>query len=523
MKHKIFLLLSLAPLILVSCKDELHPTDSDAPSRKTIIAHPSMYQHANFGMPFTDHYELIGLHESNPEKIIDYRVARYLATVELIAGANTLVRGDMYNQWLLTPYPKVVFDYDNIPLYYEFGYYADGEVCATIITYAQKEIDGVIAFISGFDYSEDYADMRYYATPDYPYQRYYGYDFPEFWYNRQEKHLEGIDFELSNIGTNEYYREQMFSEMDSEDIDGMNRDLDEYADNGFEEFLQEKDEFWYDVDNFFQARPEALTVLWDEETEPIYRTECVLDYMSGDTKPDQNPWAGYVSELIEVLNYAIGYYQTYTLPEYQDPRLLATRWTEYCGPAACAWVYRGKSEEFEGYYLPLFGDYETNYFKHDINYLCAYYEYRDIDVKGLNLTSAREAYLERSREVDNGLAGCFYEESVPFWWKGKWTFPLYHGGLNRGFEKATRDTYKVAFTCSPYKWITQKHEPVIIAINCDHYIVAFGTGVTLKKNGKVKDKFFAVVDNGTTTRDYSYHPYMRKHNGWNLHYGLKYK
>lgn len=112
---------------------------------------------------------------------------------------------------------------------------------------------------------------------------------------------------------------------------------------------------------------------------------------------------------------------------------------------------------------------------------------------------------------------------MPFWWDGEWTFPLYHGGLNRGFAVATNDEYKVVFNCKPYDWITLNNEPVLIAVNCDHYLVAFGTGVTKKKNGRVKDKYFAVVDNGTTTREYGYHPYMRKYNFWNLHYGLSLK
>ena len=42
-----------------------------------------------------------------------------------------------------------------------------------------------------------------------------------------------------------------------------------------------------------------------------------------------------------------------------------------------------------------------------------------------------------------------------------------------------------------------------------HMLVAFGYGVTKKRNGNVKDKYFAVTDNGATT-GLSYKPYMRK-------------
>lgn len=52
-----------------------------------------------------------------------------------------------------------------------------------------------------------------------------------------------------------------------------------------------------------------------------------------------------------------------------------------------------------------------------------------------------------------------------------------------------------------------------------HMLVAFGYGVTKKRNGNVKDKYFAVTDNGATT-GLSYKPYMRKKSFWDLHYGL---
>ena len=52
-----------------------------------------------------------------------------------------------------------------------------------------------------------------------------------------------------------------------------------------------------------------------------------------------------------------------------------------------------------------------------------------------------------------------------------------------------------------------------------HMLVAFGYGVTKKRNGNVKDKYFAVTDNGSTTGP-TYEPYMRRKNFWNLHYGL---
>lgn len=65
--------------------------------------------------------------------------------------------------------------------------------------------------------------------------------------------------------------------------------------------------------------------------------------------------------------------------------------------------------------------------------------------------------------------------------------------------------------------------PVIIAIAAKHYVVAFGTAVTKKTDGRVNKQYYMVTDNGVETEIYNYRPYMRVYNGWNLHYGLKIK
>ena len=200
-----------------------------------------------------------------------------------------------------------------------------------------------------------------------------------------------------------------------------------------------------------------------------------------------------------------------------------TRWTGYCGPSACAWVYRGKYDSYNDEYLPIFEDASKEYFEYGYTGTYAYYDIGSVDVIGLDRGTAREMYIQRSYEADYGLSACFYDESVPLWYDGEWTFPLYHGGLNRGFDRATDGEYKVKFTCKPYEWIHDKEQPVIIGVDCSHYIVAFGTGTTHKKNGKIKDKYFSIVDNGHFTGDFGYHPCMRRHNGWNLHYGITYR
>ena len=201
--------------------------------------------------------------------------------------------------------------------------------------------------------------------------------------------------------------------------------------------------------------------------------------------------------------------------------LQVTHWSGFCGPAACAWVYRGKYTQYDNAYLPIYGDGTNNnndYYYEDYIWQYAEYEYDDVDTYQ-GLYNVLGDYSVVSYIADNGLGYHFYSETVPFWWGG-WQFPLYHGGLNRGFRAVTNDEYHVYFTCYPFDCILEKQEPVIIAINCNHYIVAFGYGATLNQNGDVKDKYFMVTDNGYTTSSTHYHPYMRRKNFWNLHYGL---
>lgn len=510
--------LPIVVLLFVSCQNEISSTGvSDSPIRKASVADPAIYNSMNFGMPFTEPNEILDLVSLDEENIVDYRMARYLATVELLAGANALMGKDINEPWCLTPYPKVVYNYDNTPKYYEFGYVTLYEgLVATVVTYAQKEIDGIIAYLFGSPLSQENADMDYFVGAQYP-QRYYGDGYPEKYYDPEDGELIDIDFDLSETGTDEYLRYVMSTEMEQEDLNGMLEDLEEHSEDiDFEErYAQARSEYWWDVSDFFDQY--SMFMYNMDEIDFIY----LGDYDDYHPQRDSTLPSYYIDKLIKTLDYTTGYCNTYTLPEYSDPQLLVTRWRGYCGPSACAWVYRGKYDTYNNHHLPVFGDIPAynNYFKNDITGLYAYYEIGSVEVKGMRKEEARDEYIRRSYLADYGLAACFYEETVPLYWK-EWTFPLYHAGMNRGFAKATNDEYKVVLTCDPYEWITLNNEPVIIEVDCDHYIVAFGTGVTKKKNGRVKDKYFAIVDNGSFTKEHGYHPYMRKHNGWNLHYGL---
>lgn len=518
MKKFIFVLFAVVSLGFISCHDKTqdiiideHASSNDnSPYRAPIQV---------TDMEYTSAHELYTLYINDPTNIIHFNVARLLAETELIAGANFALGPsiDPYDDWYLTPLPKVVYNYDNTPKYYEFGYVCNGQIVATITTYAQKEIAGVIAYIFSEPLNYDCHDVDYYIG-DYP-NRYYG--------TNGVCHLktcdEELDFDLEEHGnTDEEERNLMFAQMSTEDIEGMEEDLNNSGES-IDDDINERDEYWQLIDEYVENHYPDLISEDTPDLEP--GTLQLHDFLDGTATDNLNQEPRIVDALIILLDYMVGYYNTYTLEEYSDPRLQVTRWTNFCGPAACSWVYRGKYDSYNGRYLPIYGDGDmhngNNYYR-EISYgNYAFYNF----VAGINHSdslsyhTALYNFTTRSNIADNGLAACFYNEVVPFRWGGLWQFPLYHGGLNRGFRTATDNDYHVYFTCKPYDCILQDHQPVIIAVNCNHYIVAFGFGVTLKNNGNVKDKYFMITDNGTTTAP-TYRPYMRKKNFWNLHYGL---
>jgi hypothetical protein len=348
---------------------------------------------------------------------------------------------------------------------------------------------------------------------DYP-NRYYGINGICSMKNCEEDLEYSPNSTASTDEDESYFMYQMMSEYD---INGMENDLNDLDENMDEE-LDNLTNYWDLIDTFFgdSLLDKLLNETWELEN-------LILNsFIEGRIEEDSNSEAYYISRLIEELEYELNSYTPYILPEYDDYRLKLTHWEGFCGPAACAWVYRGKYTTYNNVYLPIYNDGTRidDYYNHNENQDGTYYKYSDVEHSdNVTMYQALDNFVTRSFEADNGLAACFYDNTVPFFWDNEWKFPLYHSGLNNGFREATNDAYHVKFTCKPYKWITERYQPVIIAIDCNHYIVAFGTGVTKKTNGKIKDKFFLVTDNGNTIAP-TYRPYMRRYNFWNLHYGL---
>lgn len=110
----------------------------------------------------------LSVYAETPE-VIDYKTARYLAYQELEDGAASFI--NLTGDYELTELPRVIYDYDNLPKYYEFDVTVGNAVVATVTTHAKKEDDAVIAFmfeggrnsvIKGYDaFVGDYPDAYY--------------------------------------------------------------------------------------------------------------------------------------------------------------------------------------------------------------------------------------------------------------------------------------------------------------------------------------------------------------------------
>lgn len=508
MKDKIYICSVLILLLFSACNQNEELTQQVESQRPTMYRAPIQISDMAYTMP----NDLYTLYINDSINVIHYNIARLLAETELIAGANfaLLPNVDPYDDWYLTTYPKVVLNYDNTPKYYEFGYVCNGQIVATITTYAKKEIAGVIAYIFKDPLSYDCHDVDYYIG-GYP-NRYYGTGGICYLKNCDEE----LEYALEEHGsTDEEELELMLQQMPNEDRAGIQQDMNDQGEDLTED-INERDEYWQMIDEYVENNFQALLIAGEYESD--MQGLNLQEFIDGNITRGTETEADYVNQLAELLDYQVGFFHTGILSEYSDPRLQVTHWSGFCGPAACAWVYRGKYPDYNGYYLPIYGDgadYNSYFYESGSNRYAEYVYYNN---HLNNLYDALNEYNHISEVADNGLAACFYNETVPFWW-GTWKFPLYHGGLNRGFLAATNNEYHVTFTCSPYDWITLNDQPVIIAINCNHYIVAFGYGITKDTNGNIKDQYFLVTDNGSTTSP-TYHPYMRKKNFWNLHYGL---
>ena len=211
--------------------------------------------------------------------------------------------------WHLTRFPKVIYNYDNTPKYYEFGLVAGGYLIGTVTTYAQKEIAGVIAYLLPLlDYSCDSLD---YYVGMYP-TRYYGTGGVCYLKNCDEPLEDGEFFE--NYSTEKLDREFMFSQMDQDDIDGMIADCNEEgSDIDLLEDIAERDAYWDQMEEFESEHPCIF------EIDGAILSSISLDaFQAGTWNEDSCADSYLISLLVSILDYAIGYYNTFTFYCFQS-------------------------------------------------------------------------------------------------------------------------------------------------------------------------------------------------------------
>lgn len=517
-KNLLFLLLTVSMFAVVGCS-----TRNDVSESVSINAEKSMKARktpiSTSSMPYTSHSELYSLYAADPHNVIHYNVARLLATTELVTGAYKALNVNPDTAWYLTQYPKVIYNYDNTPKYYEFGYVVGRQIVATVTTYAQREVDGVIAYLFPEPLSYPNATLDYYVG-NYP-NRYMGSG-GVCYLDDKEKEIVGEDFSIYG-STDEDDLYNMLYAMNADDREAIDGDM---MKEGSYNYNEDKDDiiaYWEEVDNFLESHSELLSEKEPESKDDVERYIFLHQYTGEYDTKDNGTDQDIVGMLLKCFDYLVGNFVTHELAEYSNPNLHNTRWQGFCGPSVCAWIYRGKYNNYKGHYLPLHGYQGPSAPQYFISLNDhAYYMYDDISApSNIGSHTALYYYTTRSNDADYGLCACFYNEAVPFINRQQWQFPLYHGGLNRGFDVATDGKYQVQFTCSPYEYMINNQEPIIIAINCNHYIAAFASMATLKKNNKVKDVYFVITDNGTVIGSNGYRPMFRRKNGWNLHYGMK--
>lgn len=458
--------------------------------------------------------ELDSIFLSDGHKYVYYRTARCIAISELLNGACSFIVEDPHAMWQLSKLPRVVYNYDNTPKYYEFAFYVDGTMRGTVTAYAQKEIPGIIAYVFNPSLPYDCPTLDYYIG-NYPH-RYYGQGGVCLWAGCDDSST-GMD-ELISGTDQEMIADYLESIPDSDRME-----IVEYMHDNTDlaDFVNETAEYWKKIDVIFST---VDNTFFNEEPTPFSNQYGIYHWLSNSGNVQNGNSDDYfVNEIIVTFGGDVGQVDKFILPEYDNPQLQLTHWYAYCGPSALAWIYRGKYKNYplndtDNGYIPLHNDNDTS----SHFYMFANYSLYDLhlNLQGKNLSDAKDITYQRCKEVNNGLLLNFYEECVPFWWDGQWTFPLPPGGIKKGLKKATNNIYSVEFTCKPYNWINNK-EPLVIISKATHIIVGFGTSVTKKKNGKIKDKYLLVTDNLNMIADYGYAPFWRKQNLWNLHYGVK--
>ena len=392
--------------------------------------------------------------------IVHYKVARYYAYWEIENALSTPLNV-MVGNYTLTERPVIIYDYDSRPKYYEFGIIQNGLVVATITTIAKKESSNMIHFM--FDEPLDYT---YYEGE----LKFFIGNYPDIFYgipsNPGDNPLyllsEDGETPITSIPSSNMYEnyQELINSMNDEDLEDHSYVIAE-MEAEINEFNIELDQFWENAD----AYKDIIINMTD--------SEIIADVTDKIMKASSSTWREYI------------------IPYYNNG-LKYTRWTGWCGPSAVAWAYRG---------------FYTNYRKTSSNYVPIYSDNSQGTYTKYNYRAWHSSQGSVS-DADHGL----YANLLSYCVKTGKSYPMYQGGMNKAVKDITDNIYGVNLCSSPHDRIRINNWPIFCMIGYSwsfHYLVGFGSGYELKKNGKIKNKFLLVTDNGAATCRHNYAPYWR--------------
>lgn len=251
--------------------------------------------------------DLISIAEQNSE-VIDYRAARYLAYEELEGGAKAFL-GLQSSDYTLSQIPRVVYDSDHLPEFYEFDI-IDKSNTHTIVTIAKKTDNTVIVeLFEGGKQSPDVITKSAGESDD------------------------------IICGWDEY--EALLSKMDEESLRMTAASIEQLKNHNE---LMEEDSLISSEElvSYWNSIEEKLGDLRSYESQDLR----IPSTKGGTIKPNEGDLYG-----VNPSSYHI-------IPQY-DTGLKATRWRVECDPGAVAWMYRGLYNSYHknsSSYIPIFGD-----------------------------------------------------------------------------------------------------------------------------------------------------------------------
>lgn len=506
MKPRIPFLATLLTLALVSC--------SDNNKLETIVDGTT-----------TAKQEELTWYSTTYSNVINYKVARYLAYQELVNGVDQLEK--LPAEYELSEFPNVIYDYDNIPKYYEYEAIVNGEVVATITTYAQKEDDCVIAYIFSGKRTTRKIGMRAFVGK-YP-AVYYGVkqtpgSITQSFTDAENKnvtidHIAG--FSPQNIDPwSEYYA--MTEEMDEENRQATLATIEEMKQSP--EYLElveneaKVDEYWKEL----ECLTNGITTMSDKDINRllIQNSSISLARSSKKTgdKDDKDP-NGITGSPTKY----------YIISTYNNDNLKRTSWCTYCGPGAIAWVFRGLYDSYpisgqKKKYIEINPLSKQSY--NDANGTVQTYSYHNrygnysyyycLDDTELYRIYTKE-HNNLSQQLDNGFLEEIYSHTV----KMGNDYPMFQLGITNAIKNLTDGQYGVQSTTTSHQHINNKHLPILICYvpkggdGASHYVVGFGSGKIGTK------KYVYVTDNTNKIQDFGFKAYWRKETTGN--YGLRYK